>query len=899
MARRRLIFLLFLVAAVGITPIPCLADKTVYVSPEGNDAWSGRLVQPNAEGSDGPVASLQRARDLVRVGRGRRGGEEARVVFADGRYEIREPLVLGPHDSAASYEAAPGARPVFSGGRIVSGFEPTDGGVWRARIPEVASGQWSFEQLFVNGRRATRARTPNKFYHYMVNVRQEILERGGGSVPAKARQTITARPEDIEPLFDLSEEELRDVRMTIYHKWDNTIRFIDAVDEQESILITSGRGMKPWNSWGKGARYHLENFRSALDTPGEWFLARDGWLYYMPRQGEDMRTVEVVAPVIDKFLLIEGDVGRGDWVEDVTIHGLTFLHGEYRMPPGGYEASQAASPIDAVVMVDGARDVTIEDCEFGHFGRYGVWFRQGCRDCTLRRSYIHDFGAGGVRIGESSVPANEREQTGRITVDNNIIRHGGRIFPCAVGVWIGHSPDNSVTHNEIADLYYTGISVGWRWGYSGSLAKRNTISHNRVHHIGWAVLSDMGGIYTLGPSEGTVISNNVFHDIYAYSYGGWGLYTDEGSTGIVMENNLVYNTKTGGFHQHYGKENVIRNNILAFSKLHQVQATRVEDHQSFTFENNIVYWDTGPLLAGRWKEINIEMDHNCYWQVDGDPVTFVGLSLEQWREQEGHDRHSIVADPLFVDPRNHNFRLKPDSPALQVGFEPFDYTEAGVYGDPVWIEKADAVEYPPLEWPPDPPPVTIRDDFEKTPVGEQPAGAQVHVENRGDAIVVTDETAAKGEHSLKIVDAPDLEKTFNPHLVYSPSHGSGTTRCSFDLWLGRAVLMYHEWRDNAVSNYAVGPSFWIRGTELQVAGKTLMDLPPGQWIRFEIVADLGEDNSGTWDLTVTPRNGPSRTFPDLECGSDAFQKLTWLGFVSNATRTTTFYLDNLAVVNTQ
>jgi parallel beta-helix repeat protein len=198
-----------------------------------------------------------------------------------------------------------------------------------------------------------------------------------------------------------------------------------------------------------------------------------------------------------------------------------------------------------------------------------------------------------------------------------------------------------------------------------------------MHDIGQNLLSDMGAVYTLGIQRGTVVQNNLIHDVNAFTYGGWGLYTDEGSSDILLQNNVVYRCKSAGFHQHYGRDNVIRNNIFAFNKEHELMRTREEQHNSFSFENNIVYYDSGDLLGSNWSNDRFVIDRNIYFDARASAkATFKGATLDQWQKR-GHDTNSVIADPLFVDARNYNFNLRPDSPALKMGFKPIDISKVG------------------------------------------------------------------------------------------------------------------------------------------------------------------------------------------------------------------------------
>lgn len=665
------------------------------VASDGDDRGPGTAIQP--------FATIARAQIAVRERWASSPNQtQVRVLFRGGVWKLEEPIVFRPEDSAPParrtvYAAWPGETPIFSGGEELRGFQVAPDGTWRLKVPEHLGA--SLEHLYVNGRRAVRARHPNSGDAFRLAKVEETPPSTNRVRRGISTLSLFFDPSELVPLASLSSAALARTHVVVHHKWDHTRRWIQYMDPTVGAVVTIGMRTKPWNPITKGCLAYFENVPSACDAPGEWAIEPDGTLRYRPRPGETPDHSQVWAARTTTLLRFDGDPANGLFVERIRLEDLHLHHADYRTPPGGFEPMQAAANIEAAVMADGAREIELIGLTVMHTGAHAIWFRRGCRSCRIERCYLADLGGGGVRIGDIVQPRQPEEETWGNVVHNNIIHHGGRHFPCACGIWIGHSGTNTITHNDVGDFFYTGISAGWIWGYGRSFSQANDIGYNHVHHIGQGWLSDMGGIYTLGRSEGTRVHHNWFHHIWAHTYGGWGLYTDEGSTGIIFENNLVHDTKDGSFHQHYGRGNIVRNNILAFSRDAQIRISRADDKTPppadagvpdirIILERNIIIWETGEPLYSRqrWDRLAWESASNLWWCTTGHATNFAGRSLAEWQAL-GKETGSMVADPKLRNTATRDFVLSPDSPAVLMGFRPFPLN-AGVCGDAAWIERA-------------------------------------------------------------------------------------------------------------------------------------------------------------------------------------------------------------------
>lgn len=673
-------------------PSPCNPHDGAlkfYVAPAGNDRWSGMLDTPNSAGTDGPFATITRAQDAVRILRGTQVETPICVYLRAGVYYLDDTLTFTPEDSGAPaapvcYAAYPGEAPSISGGREISGWqvEEVQGNTcWTVEIPDVATGAWYFTQLFINGMRRRRTRLPKAGFYRFTALPDVPGDMRWGEGP----DTAHFAPGEIQQWTNLP-----DVELIALQNWFETHHRLQSVDEAQHAVTFRAKSLGSLtDELGRIARYYVENVFEALDTPGEWYLDRPtGKLYYLPLPGEEIETVTAIAPRLEYLVRFTGS-DDGETVQHIQLENLQFRHAEWTLPPTDPGPIQAAFYVPGAICLHGAERCVLFGCTVAQVSQYAIEVMSGSVQNAIVGCSLHDLGAGGVKLthetgtqitlGETVAHDAERcEITSRMGtfVSDCTIHDGGIIHPSAIGVFIGDCGRNRVRHNHIYNFYYSGISCGWTWGYVPTRTIDNRLEYNYIHDIGRGLLSDMGGIYMLGHQPGAVIRGNIIHDVQKYGYGGWGIYTDEGSADILIEDNITYRTHTPGFFQHYGRDNLVRNNIFALGKEHQIGRGREEDHRSFVVEGNIIYWREGNLLEGSWKNGNYLFRKNLYWQESGKPFPCSGVSWADW-QAGGQDSSSIIANPLFTDPDAGAFTLREDSPAIALGFHPIDTSLAG------------------------------------------------------------------------------------------------------------------------------------------------------------------------------------------------------------------------------
>jgi hypothetical protein len=831
-----------------------------------------------------------------------RAPKPVRIRVEAGTYALDSALRMGSEDSRVTWS---GKGAVFTGGRRVTGWKE-EGGVWKAKLPEKG---WRFEQLWINGRRATLARSPNKGFHH-------ITEAVGAGVFADLKENMNFHAfsmpaEPFAVLQAMPEAEREGVLITVTHAWAVGQCRVKALNEEALAVRIKGRSRYPFVEFEPDQRFWMENYRAALDAPGEWFLDRaKGEVLYLPLAGEDMTRAEVIAPVAEKFVVMKG-------AREVRFEGISFQHSQHLYPAEGLHDGQAATTSGACIEIEDSRGIEFENCEVAHTGQHAIWFKNGCAESSVRHCHLHDLGGGGVYAGETARPADERVNH-HLVVDDCIIQHGGRLHPSACGVVLTHTRHCAVTHCDIGDFYYTGISAGWNWGYGDTASRETLVENNHIHHLGWAYLSDMGGFYGLGTSPGTVVRGNHVHHIASHRYGGWGLYNDEGATDTLMENNLVHDTWNAGFHQHYGYFNTVRNNIFAFGRTAQIQASRNEARLRFRYLNNIVVWDPESVLldGGEWNwkffdkpergdpKDSLVFRDNLYWPTDGKipaKLSKTHFSWEEWRKM-GRDSGSRFEDPLFEDIGRRDFRLRPGSPAEKLGFKPWDLTVAGVRkGDAKWRQlAAEGHEYPTWEaearpWPA--PPFRVDQDFERvTPGMIGIRNAKYERENKGESIGVTEEGGSPiggaSRRSLKVQDAPGLEHSYDPVLdIYPKWEESGSYRVCFDIMAEAGADWFFEMRNRA-GDFAFGPYLrWQKGVlEANNTGsRKLEEVNPGEGVRIELRATTG---AAEYEVTVTREDGTKREHAAIPCAAE-WDSASYLLFSGLGKVKTAFYIDNV------
>ncbi len=535
--------------------------------------------------------TIEQALQQSRLSRLHGESQSTVLQLQPGTYRLSQPVIIRPEDNHTRIIAQ--GEVIVSGGVKIEGWRK-EGRLWVADVPLWNGRPLEFRQLWVNGHKAVRARDVKDF-EQMYRIRSVDKAKETIYVPAEAVKAIhnsqftIHNSSSVPPSLGGGTGE---AEMVLHEMWCiANLRVKDIRVQGDSAAVTFHNPeshihfMHPWPSpmvtpGGKhNSAFYLTGARVLLDEPGEWYLdSRSGRLYYMPREGEDMRTADVEAPALETLLQVAGTPDQP--VEDVSIEGVTFRYATWMRPSimghaplqaGMYmtEAFKIRPQIKrpngdhgldnqgwvgrpaAAIEVNCATGMTMTRCTVERCASTGIDYHLYIKGGAVSNCTLRDLGGTGILAGSFGpesheahlpyMPADMREICTGLTIAKNVITDVTNEDWGCVGIGAGFVRDIQILDNEISEVSYTGISLGWGWNQQPCAMANNLVRGNLIHHYA-RHMYDTAGIYTLGAQPHTLIEENTIRDIYHPGYvhdpeHWFYLYTDEGSSGITVRNN--------------------------------------------------------------------------------------------------------------------------------------------------------------------------------------------------------------------------------------------------------------------------------------------------------------------------------------------------------------------------
>jgi hypothetical protein len=538
MLRRLLVMMLSLTMS--------LSAAEIHVAPTGHDRHPGTRTRP--------VASLGAAQALARQAVAADATRPVTVVVHDGVYRLGEPLVFEAADSSPAgvrWRAAGEGPVVWSGGVPVGPWRAGDDGRWRAAWPaDVVPPQ----QLIVGGQWADWAINRDQWHA----VREVKQQDGAWKVRLDEARAPTGGG----------------YWLSILKSWSGAMFAVASADPQTGWLTLAPRTWlspinprQPWHpnkvpapgNWPH-LRAWLVGHPSFVDRAGEWaFDAARREIVYRPRPGEQPATTPGIGAHLERLVEIRGTADQP--VTGLSFHGIEFAHAGWRAPAVGFDDRQAAvleAPpgmpadelSDAAIFAQHWHNGELRGCRVRLCGGHGVSLAQGCRQVRVTNCELSDIGGNGIAIGRLR---DADDAVAGCEITDSVVRRAGRVRAGAVGIWIGFARDCVVSGNEVSDLPYTGISIGWRWDPSPANCGGHRVSSNHIHRV-MQRLCDGAGIYALGWQAGSVMAGNRVHNVRrapeAHRSPIAGIYFDQGSQGWTVEGNEVWDIDDRAFNFH-------------------------------------------------------------------------------------------------------------------------------------------------------------------------------------------------------------------------------------------------------------------------------------------------------------------------------------------------------------